>query len=341
VTVFRWAQRFTPLLADAARFARHACSRNGSRRRGPTQETFFVAAAGNQVTAATVGKMLNRGWPRRGMRFAAGLCGPAGHAVVAGCDDAAMGSPALTRQLISEATAPLGWRLLMTSLGTSIAVDSMARAADVATQIVTALGPADVARLRIDLRSDRVLVTIRSLDTWIVGSLEVDLARRVSELVHWRGLSTNARPTEARPGLRPNQVIEVGIDALDIPAIRPFWLAVLSYTPDLSVEDDGTSPIVDPYEQGPTIWFQQMDEPRPQRNRVHFDIAVPHDEAEARMAAAIAAGGSIVYDAEAPAFWVLADVEGNEICICTWEGRDALADPAGDGLGANDGTAWT
>jgi len=276
----------------------------------------------------------------RQRQFAAGLGGPAGHAVVAGCDDAAMGSPVLTRQFISDVTAPLGWRLLMTSLGTSIAVDSMTRAADVASQIVTGLSPADVGRLRIDLRRDRVLVTIRSLDTWIVGPPDVDLARRVSELVRWRGLSTDARPTEARPGLRPNQVIEVGIDALDIPAIRPFWLAVLAYIPDPSVEDDGTSPIVDPYEQGPTIWFQQMDEPRPQRNRIHFDVAVPHDEAQARMTAAISAGGSIVYDAEAPAFWVLADVEGNEICMCTWEGRDALPDPAGDDPGANDGTEW-
>lgn len=214
----------------------------------------------------------------------------------------------------------------MTSLGTSIVVDSMARAADLATHIVNALGAVDVGRLRVDLRSDRLLITIRSLDSWMVGAPDIDLARRVSELVRWRGLATEAVVTEARPGLRPNQVIEVGIDALDIPAIRPFWLAVLSYIPDPSVEDDGTSPIVDPYEQGPTFWFQQMDEPRPQRNRIHFDIAVPHDEAQARMAAAIAVGGSVVYDAESPAFWVLADGEGNEICICTWEGRDAPPD---------------
>ena len=28
------------------------------------------------------------------------------------------------------------------------------------------------------------------------------------------------------------------------------------------------------------------------------------------------------YDAEAPAFWPLADAEGNEACITTWQGRD-------------------
>lgn len=86
-----------------------------------------------------------------------------------------------------------------------------------------------------------------------------------------------------------------------------------------------------------------MDEPRSQRNRIHFDIAVPHDEAEARMAAAVEAGGSVVYDGEAPAFWVLADVEGTEICICTWEGRDAPTSSAGDGPGVltHDGTEST
>jgi 4a-hydroxytetrahydrobiopterin dehydratase len=65
-----------------------------------------------------------------------------------------------------------------------------------------------------------------------------------------------------------------------------------------------------------------MDEPRPQRNRIHLDVSVPHDEAPRRIDAALAAGGVLVSDAEAPAFWVLADAEGNEACITTWQGRD-------------------
>ena len=39
-------------------------------------------------------------------------------------------------------------------------------------------------------------------------------------------------------------------------------------------------------------------------------------------AAALAAGGVLVSDRAAPAFWVLADAEGNEVCVCTWQGRD-------------------
>ena len=77
-----------------------------------------------------------------------------------------------------------------------------------------------------------------------------------------------------------------------------------------------------PGAEGPAVWFQRMDAPRPQRNRIHFDVSVPHDEAEVRIQAALEAGGRVVYDAQAPAFWVLADAEGNEACVTTWQGRD-------------------
>ena len=65
-----------------------------------------------------------------------------------------------------------------------------------------------------------------------------------------------------------------------------------------------------------------MDAPRPQRNRIHLDVTVPHDVAEERIAAALAAGGTLLSDRAAKAFWVLADPEGNEVCICTWQDRD-------------------
>ena len=65
-----------------------------------------------------------------------------------------------------------------------------------------------------------------------------------------------------------------------------------------------------------------MDEPRAQRNRIHFDVTVAHDEAEPRVRAALAAGGTLVSDEAAPSYWVLADAEGNEACVCTWLQRD-------------------
>ena len=103
---------------------------------------------------------------------------------------------------------------------------------------------------------------------------------------------------------------------MDIEAVKPFWRAVFGYV------DEGDDDIVDPARQGPSVWFQQMDAPRPQRNRIHFDITVAHDEADRRVKAALDAGGVLVSDAYARSFWVLADVEGNEVCVCTWQDRE-------------------
>jgi 4a-hydroxytetrahydrobiopterin dehydratase len=117
------------------------------------------------------------------------------------------------------------------------------------------------------------------------------------------------------------QILEIAIDAMDIASIRPFWKAILGYA-DEAGKSDSEDPLVDLARQRPAIWFQQMDAPRPQRNRIHFDVSVPHDEAHDRIQAALGAGGTVRYDDEAPAFWVLADAEGNEACITTWQARD-------------------
>jgi 4a-hydroxytetrahydrobiopterin dehydratase len=138
---------------------------------------------------------------------------------------------------------------------------------------------------------------------------DVELARQISAVARELGLP--ADPSAV-------QTVQVAIDALVGPEVLPFWRAVLGY------RDRGDSPedLIDPHGRGPSFWFQQMDAPRPQRNRVHIDVWVPHDQAEARIEAAIAAGGHLVTDAHAPSWWVLADAEGNEACVATIRGRD-------------------
>ena len=95
----------------------------------------------------------------------------------------------------------------------------------------------------------------------------------------------------------------------------PFWETVLGY------ERFGDA-LIDPHSEGPTFWFQQMDAPRPQRNRIHIDVYVPEDQARARVDAAIAAGGRIVYEDRAPLWWTLADPEGNEVDVASWPDMD-------------------
>jgi 4a-hydroxytetrahydrobiopterin dehydratase len=225
----------------------------------------------------------------------------------------------LRRQEASEAVTGLGWRYVLGQLRASLPAGSLAEAADLAGRVVAAGGPEAEGRLWIDLRRDQLVLSLQSPATPLVTPREVALARRISEVAGGLGPATGAGVGGAAQ--RSVQVIEVAIDAMDIPAVRPFWKAVLGYTdePGRSGPEDA---LVDPVGQGPAVWFQQMDAPRPQRNRIHLDISVPHDEAQRRIQATLAAGGRLVYDAEAPAFWVLADPEGNEACITTWQGRD-------------------
>jgi len=225
----------------------------------------------------------------------------------------------LRRQEASDAVSGLGWRYVLGTLRATVAVGSPAEAAEVAAQLVAACGD-EAASLSIDLRPDQVALSLQSPASASVTVREVALAQQVSEAVRGLGLVTEAG---GGPSRRSVQVIEIAIDALDIAAVRPFWKAVLGYTdePGRSGPED---PLVDPLGQSPAIWFQQMDAPRPQRNRIHLDVSVPHDEAAGRIRATLDAGGTLRYDAEAPAFWVLADPEGNEACIITWQGSRPL-----------------
>ena len=66
-----------------------------------------------------------------------------------------------------------------------------------------------------------------------------------------------------------------------------------------------------------------MNEPRPDGGgAIHIGVWVPVGQAEARVAAALAAGGRVVRDDFAPSWWTLADAAGNEADIGTVEGRD-------------------
>jgi 4a-hydroxytetrahydrobiopterin dehydratase len=183
---------------------------------------------------------------------------------------------------------------------------------------VRAAGADAPRHLSIDIRSDRAVLRLRTRDAGAVTERDLELAREVSQTLAAHGF-------ELAAGAGAMQAFEIAIDALDIGAVRPFWKAVTGYVDEPSAEpgsSDLNAGLVDPFGRGPAIWFQQMEVPRVQRNRIHLDIDVTHDAARARVDAALAAGGRLLSDRRAPAFWVLADAEGNEACICTWQGRD-------------------
>ncbi|GAB3833253.1 VOC family protein [Kribbella italica] len=225
----------------------------------------------------------------------------------------------LSRQEASDAVQDAGWRFLLGALRTSVPVGSLARAIGLAADAVAVCGDDADQHLRADARPDRVVLTLQSVEHAAVTTLDVELALRISAVADRAGLATDPEiGTEAPHSV---QILEIAIDALDIAGIREFWKAVLGYAGEAGAEGP-KDPLVDPVGQGPALWFQQMDQARPQRNRIHFDICVPHDEAPRRVEAALAAGGHLVSATRAPAFWVLADQEGNEACVTTWQGRD-------------------
>jgi 4a-hydroxytetrahydrobiopterin dehydratase len=155
----------------------------------------------------------------------------------------------------------------------------------------------------IDLRPESVTVRLFTPEVHGPTSRDVEMARQISAAA--RALGVAADPAVA-------QHVQVAIDALVIPDVLPFWHAVLGF------DEVGDADLVDPERRLPSFWFQQMDAPRPQRNRIHIDVYVPRDQAEARLAAALAAGGHIVSDANAPEWWTLADSEGNEVDLAVW-----------------------
>lgn len=208
------------------------------------------------------------------------------------------------------------WRYLLGRMHLTVATGDFATALAFVDR-VGALAEEQGHHPEIDLRWGRVHVATGSHDVGGVSERDVRLGLAIDTVVTELGLTS-----------QPHRLgeVEIAIDAMDIAAVRPFWAAVLGWPagdPGADGADgaDGNE-LVDPDRVGPTLWFQQMDAPRPQRNRIHVDVTVAHDEADRRVAAALAAGGRLVSDREAPSFWVLADVEGNEVCVCTWQNRD-------------------
>lgn len=216
--------------------------------------------------------------------------------------------------LVGRAAFELGWRFALGALLTRIETESLDEALAAARLAAEAAG--GDPGLRLDIRDAALVLELRRPDASRSGRAELERARAIRDALAAAGIALSPA------GPRPVGLLEIAIDALDIPAVLPFWEAALGYV------RDGDHALRDPEDREPAVWFQQMDEPRPQRNRIHLDLTLPEDVVDARIEAAFAAGGRLVSDSVSPAFVVLADAEGNELCLCTWRNReDEQGDP--------------
>ncbi|WP_405656211.1 4a-hydroxytetrahydrobiopterin dehydratase [Streptomyces sp. NBC_01386] len=143
---------------------------------------------------------------------------------------------------------------------------------------------------------------------WVTAQ-DIELGRTISKLAREHGLT--ALPGEVTQ-------LELALDTADDTAVSPFWSALLTGAPDHVVGDT----VLDPTNRVPSVWFQATDAHPPPRQRWHIDLWLAPEVADDRIAAAVAAGGTVVDASEAPSFTVLADPEGNKVCVCTALDRD-------------------
>ncbi len=212
----------------------------------------------------------------------------------------------LTRPDIDEALAELpDWRFRMGGLSAALKCPTSAGALDLFAAI-GALAQAANHHPDVDWRYDTLFVVLSSHDAGNkVSARDVSLAR---------GISASAAKAGAvsRPELL--RAVEIAMDTADYTAVAPVWAAALGFK---AAEPDE---LRDPAGRLPTLWFQQTQTPN--ANRFHFDIHVPASEAQ-RVLAEVEAAGAVLDRSNAPQFVVATDAQGNRLCICTEEGRNA------------------
>jgi 4a-hydroxytetrahydrobiopterin dehydratase len=215
-------------------------------------------------------------------------------------------------QAFLESMGVEGWRVVSDGATAFFRTDSFATSAQV-VQAISRVIHDDGPVPDVDIRDGGVTVRLLTITDDYAGMTRYDLelARRISAVARERGV--DADPTAI-------QSLLLVVGSLAPPEVLPFWQAVLGYERRLdSPEED----LVDPGDRGPALWFEAMDEPRSDGGgAIHVGVWVPHDQAEARVAAALAAGGRMVRDDFAPAWWTLADAAGNEADVATVMGRD-------------------
>jgi 4a-hydroxytetrahydrobiopterin dehydratase len=170
------------------------------------------------------------------------------------------------------------------------------------------IGGIDEHPPKLDVRHDGVTVRFltKRAEGFRLTTTDLELAQAVSRVATERGLA-------ADPAAIQSLIVIPG--ATDRSAIMPFWQAILGYQPRIDSPDED---LADPHERDAAFWFEEMDEPRADgKGAVHVAVFVPIEQAQARIDAAIAAGGRMVHDANAPEWWTLEDPAGNQADIAS------------------------
>ncbi len=179
--------------------------------------------------------------------------------------------------------------------------DNLAAAAELARAVAEVPG-LEGSNIQLAIVANRLTVRL-TRETWKIEPHHIGVAREISEIARTRGAAS-----------APHLVQEVQVaiaakpDAIDL----KFWRAVLGY--DEMLDDNA----IDPLGVSSTVWMQDIDEGKALRHAMHLDVSLSKESAEARVEAAVKAGGVVVDGSHAPSWWILADRSGNKVCVVAW-----------------------
>lgn len=201
-----------------------------------------------------------------------------------------------------QASGVSDWRVTATGPQAVFTSTSLAHAAQLMPPIVAAAERFGLLP-DIDVRPEAVVVRLPYRTDDGIPSAGPAFAAAVSQAA--AELHLTADPSRA-------QSVGVYVAQHSEADVRPFFTAALGYV------EFGETDAVDPLRSGPQLAFNPITGDAPARGRTHFDVFVPADQAQARVDAALAAGGRLVDDSHAPAWWSLASPDNHGVDIASW-----------------------
>lgn len=141
---------------------------------------------------------------------------------------------------------------------------------------------------------------------WVTRQ-DIELARRITDIAAEHALLADPSAVSE---------LELGLDTPDSATIAPVWAALLTGSADSQGRGSPSDEVRDATGRIPNLWFADTDEQQAARQRFHIEVYVAPEAAQQRIAAAVAAGGTVVDDSDAPALTVIADQDGNRGIVC-------------------------
>lgn len=198
------------------------------------------------------------------------------------------------------------WRVVSSGVTALYTASSLRHAAELVGPVTEAAERFGI-RPDIDVRPEAIVVRV---PPWAIGGIPPAAP----------GFAAAVSAAAAECGLTPDpgaiQSLSIFVAQHSDVDVRPFFLAALGYVPI------GDSDAVDRLRIAPDIAFNPITGDTPRRGRTHLDVFVPASGAQARVDAALAAGGRLVDDSQAPAFWTIASPDNHGVDIASWLDTD-------------------